>query len=187
MTKKTDVKIYVNILPLIIIFLLIGGAGYFLFGQDMKLPSIGGDSIKVSRIEGLPKRVTVEEEKDKTRKIITSEEELTQFMAEIDPEGQIDLRENFNFDKNYLLAVASSSVEGPLNKYKIKKVESDSEDKKLTVEHELTVPMEDECPEKATEEEMAVKSIIVDMVLINKTDWEIDFTSLKRELPCGEF
>ena len=184
---KPGIKIYVNILPLVIIFLLIGGAGYFLFGQDIELPSFKpGSSIKVTRIDNFPQRITVETEREKTNEVITSEEALTRYMATIDPKGQIDLKEDFNFNKNFLVAVSSSTLEGPLNRYKIKKVERDSEDKKLTIQKELTIPMS-ECIDKVTEEEASVKSIIVDMVIISKNDWEIDFEALKKELPCEEF
>ncbi|MBP8960760.1 hypothetical protein KBG31_00875 [Patescibacteria group bacterium] len=193
--NKSSIKVYVNIVPLIIIFLLIGGAGYFLFGQDIKLPSFKPeDSIKVTRIDGFPYRINVKEPREKTRKIIKSEEELTAYMAEIDPEGQIDLRENFNFNKNFLVAVSTETIQDPWTKYRIKRVERDSRKQKLTVEHELTVPVT-ECPEEKEEEETTDKAdaeettqaIIVDMIQISKTNWEVELKALTRKLPCNEF
>jgi hypothetical protein len=186
MPKTNDVKVYVNILPLVIIFLLIGGAGYFLFGQDIKIPSKEDSLTKITRVEGFPYRVSVSDERTKERVVITSEEELTNLMAKIDPEGQIELRENFNFKKNILIVASTETLTGNLNKYKIKQIIKDSKDKSLVVEQELTVPIE-ECPEKTTPEEAEKKSILVDLIQLNKTGWPIDFELVKRELPCGEF
>lgn len=186
MTETNATKIYFNILPLIIIFLLIGGAGYFLFGQDIKFPSREDSLTKIIRVEGFPHRISVNEEREKERVVITSEEELTNFMTKIDPEGQITLREDFNFKKNVLIVSSTETLEGTLNKYKIKRIVKDTKSKSLVVEQEITVPME-ECPEKTSEEDTAKKSIFVDLIQLNKTDWEIEFELVKKTLPCGEF
>ncbi len=172
-----------NILPLLVIFMLIGGAGYFLFGQDIKLPSKEDKLTKIVRIEGFPMRISVSGERRKQRRIIRSEAELNDFLAKVDPEGQIGLKENFDFRKNILIATSTETLEGVHNKYKIKRVTRDDNDRTLTIIQELTLPME-ECEEDT---ESAEKSIIVDLVQLRKTDWKIEFELEKRKLPCDAF
>ena len=178
-----SIKLYMNILPLLVIFMLIGGAGYFLFGQDIKLPNKEDRLTKITRVEGFPVRISVTGERRKQRRVIRSEAELNDFLAKVDPEGQVNLKENFDFRKNILIATATEPLEGTYNKYKIKRVTRDDNDRTLTIIQELTLPIE-ACEETA---ETPEKSIIVDLVQLRKTDWKIEFELEKRKLPCNAF
>jgi len=185
-TQSKSIKMYINILPLLIMVLLIAGAGYLLFGQDIKLPKKEDKLTKITRIQGFPARIPVDDNREKIRKVITSKEELTDFLTKVDPQGSLELTEEPDFSRYVVVASSTETLQGKLNSYRIKRIVKDIEDKELTVEQELILPME-ECPNKETEEEKASKSIIVDLIMLNKTDWKIDFDLLKKELPCEEF
>jgi len=77
-----SVKLYANVIPIIIILLLIGGAGYFLFGQDLEIP-IEDRKTQITRVEGFPRMIYVSEDREKVREVITSEEELNEFLSEV--------------------------------------------------------------------------------------------------------
>jgi len=166
--------------------LLIAGAGYLLFGQDIKLPKKEDKLTKIIRIQGFPARIPVDDNREKIRKVITSKEELTDFLSKVDLQGSLELTEEPDFSRYVVVASSTETLQGTLNSYRIKRIVKDIEDKELTVEQELILPME-ECPNKETEEEKASKSIVVDLIMLNKTDWKIDFDLLKKELPCEEF
>ncbi len=185
-TQSKSIKMYINVLPLLIIVLLIAGAGYLLFGQDIKLPKKEDKLTKIIRIQGFPARIPVDDNREKIRKVITSKEELTDFLSKVDLQGSLELTEEPDFSRYVVVASSTETLQGTLNSYRIKRIVKDIEDKELTVEQELILPME-ECPNKETEEERASKSIIVDLIMLNKTDWKIDFDLLKKELPCEEF
>ncbi len=185
-TQSKSIKMYINILPLLIMVLLIAGAGYLLFGQDIKLPKKEDKLTKIIRIQGFPARIPVDDNREKIRKVITSKEELTDFLSKVDLQGSLELTEEPDFSRYVVVASSTETLQGTLNSYRIKRIVKDIEDKELTVEQELILPME-ECPNKETEEEKASKSIVVDLIMLNKTDWKIDFDLLKKELPCEEF
>ena len=169
-------KLYVNIIPLLIILLLIGGAGYFLFGQDFEIP-IEDRKTKITRIEGFPRMMYVDEERDKIHRVIRSEEELNNFLNEIDKNGNLDFNESINFNRNYVLAATTETLEGENHEFKIRKIYKDTDDKTLTVSRERIEP-EDECKLEGG------KNIWIDMVKVSKTDWKIEFELVKKKLPC---
>lgn len=185
-SRDKSIKMYINILPLLIIVLLIAGAGYLLFGQDIKLPKREDKLTKIIRIQGFPARVSVDGDREKVRRVITSKKELMDFLAEVDPQKTLKLTDEPDFSKHVVVASSTETLQGTLNSYRIKRIVKDVEDKELTVEQELILPME-ECPNKETEEDRVKKSIVVDLIMLNKTTWKIDFDLLKKELPCEEF
>jgi len=171
-----SVKLYVNVIPIIIILLLIGGAGYFLFGQDLEIP-IEDRKTQITRVEGFPKMIYVNEDREKIRKVITSEEELNEFLNEVDKNRELALNTNINFNRHYLMCTATKTLEGENHTFKIKKIYKDTDDKTLTVVQERTDPDEG-CKLEGG------RNIWVDIVQINKTDWNIDFELVKKILPC---
>ena len=173
-----SIKLYVNIIPLLIILFLIGGTGYLLFGQDIKLP-IEDRKTKITRLEGFPQMIYVDEERDKIRTIIKSEEELNDFLNQVDKEGRLTLNKKINFDRYYLLGTATETLEGENHTFKIRKIFKDTDAKKLLISQERIDP-EKEC------ELEGGNNIWVDLVQINKTDWEIDFELIKKKLPCDK-
>lgn len=174
-----SIKLYVNILPLLIILALIGGTGYLLFGEDLELPKIEDRRTQITRIEGFPRMIYVDEEREKIRTVLKSEEELNEFLNQIDAEGNLTVPENINFNRYYVLGTATKTLEGENHEFKIRKIYKDTDDKTLTVSQELTEPAEG-CKLEGG------NNIWVDMVKINKTDWKIEFERIKKTLPCEE-
>jgi hypothetical protein len=170
------IKLYVNIIPLLIILLLIGGAGYFLFGQDIEIP-IEDRKTKITRIEGFPRMMYVDEEREKIHRVIKSEEGLNNFLNEVDKDGILDFNENVNFNKYFVIATTTETLEGENHEFKIRKIYKDTDDKTLTVSRERIEP-EDECKMEGG------KNIWIDMIKLRKTDWNIEFEIVKKKLPC---
>lgn len=170
--------VYVSLLPLIVIVGLILGAGYFLLADEIKLPSFNkGPTIR--RLEGFPTIVYTEENQDseKKRLVLKSQQELDDFLNTIDKTGLLTMKDKINFEKEYLIAVATD-VEAPEDhKVKIRKVYEDKKTKTLLVSITETFPNDDCAPELAPH-------IGVDIVAINKTDWKIDFEKVKDVLEC---
>ncbi|MBD3365806.1 hypothetical protein GF360_00480 [candidate division WWE3 bacterium] len=173
-----SIKLHINLIPLLIILFLIGGAGYFLFGQDLEIP-IEDRKTKITRIEGFPRMMYVDEEREKIHRVLKSEEELNEFLNEVDPEGRLEFNEDVNFDRNYLIGTTTDTLEGENHEYKIRKIYKDTDDQTLTISRERVDPDED-C------ELDGGKNIWIDIVKINKTDWKIDFELVKKILPCDE-
>ncbi len=167
-----------NILPVVVIVGLILGAGYLLMGEDFKLPKLAGEP-KLERIEGFPRKIYITDgsERDKKREVITSEEELTQFLNEVDDTGQIQFNSAVNFNREYLLAVSTNLLDEDGHGFKIKKILKDTKDKSLTV------VLERKDPDDSCEVEMD-PNIWVDFAKIDKTDWKIEFEIVKKVEPC---
>ncbi|MFA6982183.1 MAG: hypothetical protein WC243_04140 [Patescibacteria group bacterium] len=162
-----------NALPIIIILGLIIGAGYFLIGEDIRLPKFLNGEPKFDRVEGFPKTVYVTKEMEKRREVITSEEELNKFLNEVDENNQIDFKGKINFDRKMLIAVASAYSQTDGNKFKIRRAYKDDEKKTLLIALE-SQELGELCEKKVD------PNIIVDFATIDKTDWKIDFEVLKK-------
>ena len=178
-SRNTAIKatiIYMSYLPLILIILLVLGAGYFLMADDIKLPKFNKGP-QIRRLEGFPTLIYSEGPIEKQRKVIKSEEELNEFLNFIDPTGLLTLKESINFEEEYVIAVSSETEKDEEHKIKIRKVYEDKEDTTLLVSIQETFGG----PECTVEEDAHVA---VELVVINKTDWEIDFERIKKELPC---
>jgi hypothetical protein len=173
-----SIKLYLNIIPLLIILFLIGSAGYFLFGEDLEIP-FEDRQTRITRIEGFPQMLYVDEKRDKVREVITSEEELNEFLNKVDKEGRLNFNKNINFKRKYLIGTATKSLEGENHEFKIKKIYKDTEDKTLTIMQERIEP-EDAC--KIGERE----NIWIDLIEIRKTDWKIEFELVQKTLPCDK-
>ncbi len=171
-----SIKLYVNIIPLAIILLLIGAAGYFLFGRDLEIP-IEDRRTKITRFENFPQKIYVDEERDKMQKVIKSEEELNEFLNEIDVEGKLNFNENVNFNRHYLVAATTKTLDAENYEFKIDKIIKDTDSKKLMISRERVEPEED-CKIEGE------KNIWVDFIKINKTDWTIKSELVKKKLPC---
>ncbi|MBW6441565.1 hypothetical protein K0B04_01475 [Patescibacteria group bacterium] len=173
---KQRASLKVSLIPLVILIGLILGAGYFLLQGEINLPKLNkGPTIQ--RIEGFPTVIYSDREMEKQRKVITNEQELNEFLNLVDETGLLSVKESINFDKNIVLAVASSTNDRVGHKIKIKSLYEDKEDRKILVEFEEMNP-DGDC-------EMELDpNITVDMVMLSKTDWEIDFEKITKVLEC---
>lgn len=171
-------KIYISLLPLVVIILLILGAGYFLLADEIKLPKFNNGP-QIRRLEGFPTNVFVQESSSsqKQRKVIKSEQELNEFLNSIDKSGMLTLREKIDFNKEYIIAVATEVEKLDGHKVKIRKVYEDKSAKSLLVSVVESFPGE-YCNAEIN------PHIGVDLVAVNKTDWKIDFERVKDVMEC---
>lgn len=183
MSKQT--KIFsMSLLPVILIVVLIIGAGFFLLeGDVIKLPgSNDSNYIQTRRLNGFPTVISTDKDLNatKVRLVIKSKEELYSFLSSIDPLNTFTLSDEPNFDKEYVLAVTSGSqtVEG--NAVKIRKVYLDKKNNSILVSIKQT-STDDDCASN-----VAQNNIPVDLVAIDKTDLTIDFDNQKETAPCSD-
>jgi len=176
MTKENNEILKLSLMPLIVLIILILGAGYFLLQGEIDLPKFNkGPTIR--RLEGFPTLVYTQEEIEKKRLVITNETELNTFLNDVDKTGLLEFRDSINFDKEVLLAVSSETNSQTEHKIKIKKVYENEEENKLIVIIEEIEPGET-C---ATEPD---SNVTVDVVALTKTDMEIAFDRVKKVEEC---
>lgn len=174
--EKFSLTLYISLLPIVILVLLILGAGYFLTEGEFKLPS--SDEFSARSVEGFPTTVLTTNVLDKQREIISSQEELDAFLARIDSAGQIKVNDSINFNKEVVLAVTTETLDTDGYKLKVDKLYNDTDDNKIVVKLLLTEPGETCEVESAT-------NVAVDLVAIKKTDKQIDFERFKRTKECN--
>lgn len=172
--------LYASLLPILIVVAIIVGAGFYLFKGEIKMPKFGRSATELKRLEGLPTIVSLTSENpviEKQRVVIKSEEELNSFLNMIDPSGKLVVKDNINFNKEYLLAVATETNETYGHDIKVKKLYEDKENNSLLVSV-LEVEPDDECDEDK------VPNVAVDIVSISKTDKTIEFERMKEVYQC---
>jgi len=179
MTKS---KSSMNLVPVILIFVLILGAGYLLLKDTLKLPWFrGGNTVEITRLEGFPRVWDTQKEIKKVRRVIKSEAELKEFFAYADmvDDTSVDsILNQVNFDKESLLGVTSDTQSETEGLIRIKKVDIDKAKKKLNVKIIQYKPDTTCVPE--------IKSnILIDIVKISKSDNEIGFDVVKENRSCN--
>lgn len=176
--NKQRASLKVSLLPLVILVGLILGAGYFLLKDEVKLPKFNkGPTIQ--RMEGFPTVIYRDKdvEMEKARKVITNDQELAEFLNFIDKTGLLTVKEKVDFNKNVVIAVSTETNEEIGHKVKIKKVYEDKEKRKILIEFEETNP-DDDCEMEKD------NNIAVDMVMLSKTDWRVDFEKVTKAVEC---
>ncbi len=175
--KKTS---QINLIPVIVLVLLILGAGYLLLRSDLKLPKIGESAPVVRRFNGFPTVAYTSKVAEKQRLIITSEEELNNFLNLVDSTGLLKLPETIDFNKQFVIAASTKTNATTGTTIKIRKVYQDKVAKKLQISVRQTVE-DDTCEKDAS------TNIAVDLVAVNKLDdWEIDFDNEKMDVTCSK-
>jgi len=178
----TRSKSSMNLVPVILIFVLILGAGYLLLKDTLKLPWFRDDNtVEITRLEGFPRAWETQKDVKKVRRVIKSEAELKEFFAYADIVDEASLNailSKVNFDKEFLLGVTSDTQEETEGLIRIKRVEIDKAEKKLNVKIIQYKPDTTCVPE--------VKSnILVDVVKISKSDNETSFDVTKENRSCN--
>jgi len=179
MTKS---KSSMNLVPVILIFVLILGAGYLLLKDTLKLPWFRDDNtVEITRLDGFPRAWDTQKDIKKTRRVIKSEQELKDFFAYADMTDNVSLNailSKVNFDKEFLLGVASDTQEDTEGLLRIKRVEINKAKKKLSVNIIQYKPDTTCVPE--------VKSnVLVDIVKISKSDNQIVFDVTQENRSCN--
>ena len=176
MTNKQNTILNMSLLPLAIILILILGVGYFLLQGEIKLPKFNKGP-QIGRLENFPTVLDTTKDMEKTRKVLKSEAELDEFLNTIDGDNQLVVKDKINWDKQYVIAVTTSTNEESGHKIKIAKAYENKTDMKLII--------------SVTETEMGEgcdvdkeKNIAVDLVTITKTDYTIEFERKKNFELC---
>ena len=169
--------LYISFLPIIILVVLVLGIGYFLTEGDIELP-FGGDGIGSRSLKGFPALVLTSNTLEKQRLVVRSQEELDAFLSTVDSSGQLTLNDKVNFNREYVLAVASETLETDGYKIKVDNITDYPEENKIVVTILLTEPGETCVTEAATQ-------VAVDLVAIKKTDKNIDFERFKKTEECN--
>lgn len=171
-------KSQMNLLPVALLILLIIGAGYLLLKGEVKLPDFFNTEPQVRRLNGFPTVLYTSEKLEKQRLVIKTQEDLQTFLQTVDKTGILQLQEKIDFSREYLLGVSSETVDFTGSTMKIRKVYQDKENKKLIVELRQILN-DEECPDIEKD-----PNIAVDVVAINKTDWDIEFELVKDKKTC---
>lgn len=177
MTNKSRAS--TNLLPIFIIVALIIAAGFLLTKDDFEAPWQKSNKIKAQHLENFPREVPTLEQLDKLRVVIKSQQELDDFLMQIDPTGSTKVSDNVNFEKEFLIAATSPTLTTDGYKLKIQKIYNDEEKMELKVVVSYEKPGE-------TCDVQQVSNVVVDMVKVKQTDMEINFEKEEKEVECGD-
>jgi hypothetical protein len=176
--NKQRAALKVSLFPIVLLIGLILGIGYFLLQGEITLPKLNrGPTIQ--RIEGFPTVIYSDREMEKERRVIRSEEELSEFLNYVDETGLLDVEEKINFDKNVVIAVSTDTKEEVGHRIKIDEVYEDKE------ENEILIQFNEIKPGDTCEPEYD-RNIAVDMVILSNTDMEIDFEKITKVVECED-
>ena len=178
MTKKSQV-LNMSLLPVILLLVLIVGAGYFLMAGDVNVSKLFNREPQVRRLQGFPTAVPTSEIFEKKRVVIKSEAELATFLNAIDKTGLLGLSEKVNFDKEYLIGITGKTLPKTTSTIKIRKLYEDKEDSSLIVSIKQ-IDLGDAC------EADVQSNLPVDLVAISKTDLRIVFDIVKETKECTQ-
>lgn len=156
-----------NLIPLVIIILIIIGAGYFLLQGEIKLPKLTKDRTEVTRFEGYPTTVANKNDVQKQRVEIKNQQQLSEFLNNVDPSGILTVNENIDFDKELLIGASTERLDTNGYELKIKKVYVDEENNKLVISVVESRPGE-------TCEIEDYQNVAVDLVSISKSNEEME-------------
>ena len=170
-------KLRISLLPLVVIIGLILGAGYLLLKGDIDLSKIFNKGPQLRRIEGFPTIIGTSNQVEKTRTVIRSEQELTDFLNKVDSTGLLELKDPINFNKEILVAVSTETENNNGNGIRIKKISEDKIKKKMVV----SVIETEKGPTCEVEND---KSVGIDIVAVSKTDLPFGFDRIKQYEQC---
>jgi hypothetical protein len=171
--NKNPLILYISLLPVVVLVVLILGAGYLLLKDDLNFFGSNNEP-QVRRLEGFPVTIPIGTEIEKQRTVIRSQEELEDFLSAVDPEGTLEFNENVNFDREFLVG-ASTSTEKESNKIlRVRRLYENTKDNSLKVSLRQ-IDRKGECPQ------IDYSYVSIDLVAISKTDHSIDFELVREE------
>lgn len=165
-------------LPLIIIIGLILGTGYLLLKDNIDLSFLEtSDNLEMERLEEFPKTVGVNEDIEKQREVIKSEEELVEFLSYVSKSSELSLNRKVDFNKEMLIGVSTETFNTGGYSIKIDDINKDTEANSLHVTSLITKPG-DNC--LVTQQLTSA----VDIVVVDKTDMDVEFDTLRTTDFC---
>lgn len=178
MNENQKAHLNVSLVPLIVIIGLILGAGFLLLKDEINLPKFNkGPTMR--RIEGFSSLVYVDDdfEIERRKKVIRSREELNEFLNAIDKSGLLEVKENIDFDKEFIIAVNSKVHEETGHRTKIGKIYEDVTENRLLV-------LVEEKESGDTCEKDPDRNVTLDIVAVSNTDLRISFDRVKKVEEC---
>jgi len=176
MTNKQHTILNMSLLPLAILLVLIIGVGYFLLKGEIKLPKFNKGP-QIGRLENFPTVLDTTKDLGKMRVVIKSEAELANFLNTVDGDNQLSVKEKINWDKQYVIAVATSTNAESGHKIKVSKAYENKEGKSLRIILTET--------EKGDNCDVEIgKNVAIDLVTITKTDYKINFERVRTFEYC---
>jgi len=176
MIEKQKATLKVSLLPLAIIIVLILGVGYFLLQGEIKLPNFNREPT-ITRLTDFPTTVPTTVQLDRQRKVLTSDQQLNEFLNLIDSSGTLRVIDKIDFTKEIVIAASTATNDFKGTKIKIRKVYEDKAKKRLLVSVEETVPGNSCTPETGA-------NVAVDIITLSKTDFEIRFDKVTKTVEC---
>ncbi|HSX39294.1 MAG TPA: hypothetical protein VLI92_01765 [Candidatus Saccharimonadales bacterium] len=176
MTKPTNL-FNISLLPVVLLVLLILGAGYLLMSGDINISKLLNKEPEVRRLNGFPVDIDSTVSISKQRVVIHNDQELAAFLNTVDSTGKLTLNDKVDFNKEYILGVATQSQTVKKSTVKVRKVYSDKTDKSLIVSIEQ-IDLGENCVLETG------PNVAVDLVAISKTDWKIAFDVIRKAQPC---
>ncbi len=174
-TNKPNGK-KINLIPLFILMgLLI--LIYFVFLSDNELFKLN-KKLEVRRINGFPTVAYTDKYLEKQRAVITSEEELIQFLNYVDESGYLTVREDIDFNREMLLGVSTDTNDAEGVGIKIRKLYEDKDKNTLLVSIQETEP-------GSTCEIVENKNVAVDLVAVDITGMKVEFERVKQVKECN--
>ncbi len=165
----------INLIPLFILIGLIIVI-YFVFLSDSEIFQLD-KNLEVTRLNGFPAVAYTQKELDKQRLVITTEEELANFLNYVDESGYLIVREDVDFNKEMLLGVSTSVNEFEGHTIKIRKLYKDRDSNTLIVSLRET-------ESGAYCELIPNDNVAIDLVSIDITGMKVEFERVKEVKDC---
>jgi hypothetical protein len=178
MTNRQNTVLNMSLIPLFLLVLLIIGAGFLLLQGEIKLPKFSKGP-QIRRLEGFPTIVYTGQNLEKQRRVIKTEEELTEFLNYIDETGLVTIKEKIDFSREHIIAVSTETEQETGYEIKVRRVYEDKEDNSI-----LVSIAESELPAECEEERENDPNVAVDIVAMTKTTKDIKFERIKKDKSC---
>jgi hypothetical protein len=173
--KKNKVNL---LIPFFVLVGLIIVLGIILWNEDL-VKIFKSDSNVLERIEGYPKVIDNNLDRDRSNNIITSEQEFKDFVSKnFENSSQISIPD-VNFSNQKLIIVISSTNETTGYGLKIRSVKKDTDDNRYQILSILSKPGET-CMSLENK-----KNTAIDMVLIPNNSFDIEFNREIRVVECN--
>lgn len=177
MNKNFSSTIYISLLPIVVLVLIIFGVGYYLTDGEFDFGD-KKDNLNARSIDGFPTTVVTSADIAKQRLVLKSQEELNDYISMIDSSGQLKVEEKVNFEKEYVLAVSTELLNTSGYEFEVDKIEVNHEERKVNITARESKPGE-------TCEVETFDNIALDLVVIDRTDYEIEFDRTQRTVECN--
>src|SRR5258708_7196932 len=122
-----------SLLPVVLLVLLILGAGYFLMSGDLNNSKIFNHEPEMRRLNGFPTTLDSTVTINRQRAIIHNDQELAQFFNTVDSTAKLTLADKIDFTKEVLIGISTETQTDKRSTVKVKKLYLNNQDKSIVV------------------------------------------------------